>query len=526
MAEQTRPVNKTKFETDDRPTQTEFVDLIDSMVNRLDDYTELIADPGVNEDSTKGFKKFDLVINTAASPKKIFLCAENTPGAALWIDMTVGPAGPTGPAGPSIISGTNLVSITTQTEFEAKFGKSFGDTTTPWHDASFQGGGAVIPDNTLIILNPISGTIGDSLGSPLDGKGDNGANVYNGRPAYVLKNQVRLSLNVQIIGFNEEDTVIIKDDSDNTNEDNLRFFNDRTEGGPGNIASVTAKVFTMDSSLLAGVFNKGDLVHTDEDNTFYRVTAQSGVTVTVDRTITNSGGYTGVETLSTLVTGVKMEGWAFDGRGGVNGLGGTISVTDQNGGAFNVPYLGKSTLNCKIVNHKINATAPTFSGGGVFGGSKSVNLRIEKIFDCDAGTGNSQGGGVHSVIESIITAFRCKSAQGGAAAGCFRCNITAHDCSATNGGGFFTCNDSIITAFRCTAGLGGGAHTCNGGTIKAYDCIGTVASDIAEACTGCESIWGNSGTIGNSSLGGIRMGETSTATITNNQVNTDGQYVT
>jgi hypothetical protein len=48
-----------------------------------------LADPTVNDDSSTGSFRGGMWINTATSPKKVFLLADDTPGAAVWLQLAL-----------------------------------------------------------------------------------------------------------------------------------------------------------------------------------------------------------------------------------------------------------------------------------------------------------------------------------------------------------------------------------------------------------------------------------------------------
>ncbi len=61
-----------------------------------------------------------------------------------------------------------------------------------------------------------------------------------------------------------------------------------------------------------------------------------------------------------VISGVRLSGWSFDGRGNVKGLGGHFDGTND-GGAFYLEYAENCQLNCHIINHKTTA-----NGGGIY----------------------------------------------------------------------------------------------------------------------------------------------------------------
>ncbi len=112
----------------------------------------------------------------------------------------------------NLLIGKNTVKIHTQAEFDAIFN---------------QGDDTEIQENVTIALSPIQqldpdgasadggNTGGDGLvNGASGGVGDGAHNTYNGRPAYVLRNSLRINSNVSIIGFNQEDTIVAKGSAD------------------------------------------------------------------------------------------------------------------------------------------------------------------------------------------------------------------------------------------------------------------------------------------------------------------------
>ena len=191
------------------------------------------------------------------------------------------------------------------------------------------------------VYNP--GTIADGAWG---GTGDNPQNTFNGQPAYILKNSILLSGNVSIIGFNQEDTLVVK-------------------------ANADAKI---------------------------KVQGTSGAPV----------------------TGVRLHGWSFDGRGGVNGLGGTITVTG-NGGGLQLDYCEDIELNCKIVNHKVDG-----SGGGIYGVNAVKRITATEVhhnhgvhgsgvFNCDDSTFSvydcAGTSAVHDCSRAMLRLFNCPTAS-------------------------------------------------------------------------------------------------------------------
>ena len=346
------------------------------------------------------------------------------------------------------------VIITNQTQWEYWFGDGTETGT------GYTGGGwaysesgivtVTMPENTTVFLMPCV---------------DGGTTTsFNGNSAYIMKTQVNMSSNTVIKGFNVEKTVVVKDD-DSTYEDDIKFIT--TYKYQSVVASISGASFSGITNYAD--YSVGDLIHTTEDNTFYTVVSTSsadGGTVTVNSAI--SGSYSGVETISSMVTGITHEGWSFDGRGGINGYGGAIDGTDKNGGAYNIQFCGKSTFNNKIINHAVSYSSVGGLGGGIYSDGNAAYIEALNIYSC-ASFGTASGGGAYG------------------------------------------CDYSTITAYNCTATIPG-------------------TGDIAYSCENSESIWGNSGTIipiVSCTLGGVRLGHNHVANdgTAIGTVSTTGAYV-
>lgn len=237
----------------------------------------------------------------------------------------------------NLLIGENTLKIHTQAEFDQVFNR--GENTE-------------IPANTTIALSPIQGTGTDIANGASGGTGDNPENTYNGRPAYILKNSIVLSQNVHIIGFNQEDTLVVKD-------------------------AAETKI------KLQGV-------------------------------------------VGAPVTGVRLHGWGFDGRSGLDGLGGNLTGTTD-GGAFYLDHCEQCDLNCKIINHHTSG-----DGGGLFGDNEVRYITATQVH--------------HN-----------RAANGGGVANCHSSTLNVYDCSATaNGSGTFNCDNAMLRLFNCQASQGNG----------------------------------------------------------------------
>jgi hypothetical protein len=302
------------------------------------------------------------------------------------------------------ISGPNVVKISSQESFDYYFGSRWRvDGGSEWYSSSNSYysqtvDGVVIPENTTIILSPIGGNVAGNLDPTSeeypDGYGDAGTNVYNGKPAYVLKNKIYLSKNVVIQGYNDNDVIIIKNDADNTNETNIGFYTSYM---------YTSISTTQSSDEFRGVmdytnYNPGDTIYWASDSTYYIVIetkSDNGGTVVVDRSIsgpTSTGIYS-------LVDGIQLKGWCIDGRGNVNGLGGSVG-TSTGIGCFDLSYCGVSEINCKIINSLTN------NGGAVYSNNTAYRLEIMDIESCRA---INNGGGVYGCNYSKIIISECEA---------------------------------------------------------------------------------------------------------------------
>jgi hypothetical protein len=364
--------------------------------------------------------------------------------------------------------GNNVYIINTQKDFEKLFGNSYGsyrfDGISSNPLASRNGGNACkIPANTTIILNPIKGTTGNSLTAGGNEIGDDGSNVFNGRPAYVMKNGIELSKNVHIIGFNQDDTIIIKDDSDNTNEDNIRFLSPGVGQEDTWSETIThAGSSTTFTSSDGTNYSPGDLLHWNQDNSFYRVVNVSGNTITVNKNI--SAGTSKV--ITQCLTGIKLEGWTYDCRGGVDGFGGTIDnegLPATVGGAFDIWYVGDSILNCKIINSKqYNTGSKDYWGSAINGKGRCAYIEALNIYHCYSNSSDGGKGALYGLHYSNLRVFSSYSRYGGATSNCNHSNIKAIGCSANYGGGCSECDFSTAECIDCYATSGGGGlYNCN-----------------------------------------------------------------
>jgi len=290
-----------------------------------------------------------------------------------------------------ILDGNEHITITTQAEFEAVFGS--GDEVT-------------ISAYTSIFLAPIR-----DADAPI---------AYNGKKAYLLKNKVSLSSCTSIIGFNEADTLIMKDGTDVYFEilgtsDIDRITNIRLSGwtfdGQGNVNG-------LGGSLLFGT------------SAFQTAWARDCI-------------------ISCRIVNHK---------------------TNANGGALRDLGTSDNMTIDRIYDCQAN------EGGGVYG-CNDANIVVT---NCVA---NSFGGGVAACNKSVINAYKCIAGEGGGVANCENNTVNVYDCNANKGGGARECNNSIIVARNCSAtDDGGGAFHCDYITMTAIDCSSTDQGGGAYHC--------------------------------------------
>ncbi|ROS05674.1 tail-collar fiber protein [Sinobacterium caligoides] len=110
------------------------------------------------------------------------------------------------------------------------------------------------------------------------------------------------------------------------------------------------------------------------------------------------------------VDGVLLEGWSFDGRGGVNSLGGTL-VGSGSGGAFYLDHADHCQLNCHVINHKIHNDNNTALGGGIYAvRGENRYLQAQYIISNSA----DNGGGVANALLANLTITDCQATKAGA----------------------------------------------------------------------------------------------------------------
>ena len=283
----------------------------------------------------------------------------------------------------NLLVGENIVKIHTQEEFDRIFN---------------QGNNTQIPRNATIVLSPIQNTTPEQSDNLVNGAsggmGDDAHNTYNGRPAYILKNSLLLNSRVNIIGFNQDDTIVVK-----------------------GVADANIKI----------------IGHSDFP-----------------------------------VTGVKLSGWSFDGRGGIFGLGGNLTA-NINGSAIYLERARQCQLDCKIINHRT-----TGEGGGIYG-----LVGVKQIIATHVQRNMATfGGGVYGCNQSTLTVYECLAQDNGSGVyASERSNISLFDCEAAN------CFDSISYHNNGTTTIGSGESNKNLTVYSTNDNDGIVLKTENESFT-------------------------------------------
>ncbi len=115
-----------------------------------------------------------------------------------------------------------------------------------------------VTTDSFAITTPFIGS--DIASGAWGGMGDNPQNTFNGRPAYILKNSVELQENVSIIGFNQEDTVVVKDNAQ------TRFTVQGSAGTP--VTGIQLRGWSFDGRGGVDGFG-GALIGTDSGGAFF-----------------------------------------------------------------------------------------------------------------------------------------------------------------------------------------------------------------------------------------------------------------
>ena len=367
-----------------------------------------------------------------------------------------------------LCNATTMLKIYDQESFEWFFGDGTetGSGTTGGGWVYSESGGLVtvtIPFGQVVIFVPCE----------LEGT----TNTFNSNMGYILKTRVKVSPYVNMIGFNDNKVIIARDDTSGHKED-LKFF---TESLDTQAATVSGgDRFNITST--AG-YSEGDLVVYEKNNTFYKIVdVVSGTQLRAERSIDDTGG--GSAQISRMNQGIVFSGWAFDGRCGINGLGGSVVDSTRNGGGLLFPYCGNSILTLKGINCQTG-----LNGGFISGEGLSAYLNIRNIVSCQAGSPSTdgQGGAVYGCHHSSFKDIRFNKAYyaGGGIAGCnFAQARQFYACQALDGysltaigGGLYNCKYSFIEMIEdCRSeGHGGAGFGCDYSKISMI--IGNIAAN-------------------------------------------------
>jgi hypothetical protein len=372
------------------------------------------------------------------------------------------------------------ITISSQAGFEAYFGDGTetGTGTTAGGWAYSESGGNVtvtVPRDTSIFIKS----------NPPDGvtthyKYD--ATNFNVR-AYELKTKVNMQTAEKILGEGIDQSIVIKGND-------FAEFSTAYESQEA-VTGVSSNDFTVADS---SAFREGQTIEHSNDNKFYKIiSVPDGTSILVDRDI--SGVAAG--NISICQDSIELKDFTFDGRGNVDGLGGS-----RTGRAFDLNYCAHSNFELKTINFKI-----TGNGGAYDGNDLVFRLKIGNIFYCEA-SGN--GGAVLKCDYSeIYEIHNCHAAGSGAVYLCDYAHIHhLYDCYASNpsgasfGGAVRACNYSEIHDMnRCGVDAtysgshrGGVCYDCNNCNIyNLYDCYMTatntfnnIQGGICAECDNCE----------------------------------------
>lgn len=354
---------------------------------------------------------------------------------------------------------TNILHINTQSNFEFYFGSNIQATNSffPREVIASSKRGPRIPARTIVYLHPITGRVGDSSASNVPGMGDNGTNTFNGKPAYVLKCPLILDTGVKIIGDSEDAVILIRNTAEPlTNSSAIRLYLCSDQVGGGTISVVTniggnrSRVVT--SSSVAGVTTEDPFLASNNVYPFFsihkivQVVDNQNLVVTPVLTNNFSGNFYFPK------YGIEMSGFSIDGRGGVNGLGGS-----QTNSPILVALLAKSKINCQIING-----TNVESGGGVKVSSIApYEVEFGNIRHCFSGT---SGGAMATGYKINANAYFCGAASdGGAFANFYDSRLSSYGSFCVgNGGGSFNCDYSdVFNSYTSANGAGGGSAQCD-----------------------------------------------------------------
>jgi len=318
-------------------------------------------------------------------------------------------------------TGFATVVVNTQDEWEKIAGKA-GE---PEKAVGYWDGTKIVwPATMKVILGTID----------IQDAGASGGDVFDGGYAYKMPYSIYFDGdNIQILGQGK--VTLVKGSDDAVFKSLIQLEEASTghlETGDKNIIYIV---------IDEGDFKKGDLIHYALNDGYYTVVDIDviGNSITVDRAIIEA---TAGSTITVLINNLKMEGFTFDGRGGVLTGHGSLKTGDndggnEGGGFAQLQAVGNSEISCRVVNCKAK-------NGGAFWLDRCYNIQISNIQFCEAekfvGVGG-MGGGVYGgqLIRGHV-----------------------HRCHADQGGGFAAVKNGELYVFDCTSGVVGkeAFHVC------------------------------------------------------------------
>ncbi len=190
-------------------------------------------------------------------------------------------------------------------------------------------------------------------GGAWGGTGDAAENTFNGRPAYILKNSIILSEYVSIIGFNQEDTLLVKDNG----ETKIKVIG--TSGSP--ITGIQLRGWSFDGR--GGVGGLGGAL-----------------------TGASNGGAFSLDYCEDSALNCKIINHSTSANGG--GLYGTNNVKQITATQLhhNSAANGGGAVNCDDSTFTVYNCSATTSGSGV----EACDNALLRLFNCEAA--NSTGG--------------------------------------------------------------------------------------------------------------------------------------
>ncbi len=217
------------------------------------------------------------------------------------------------------------------------------------------------------------------------GMGNEPQHTYNGRPAYILKNSINLSANTSIIGFNAQDTLIVKDKADI--QINL-IGNDTNK-----ITGVTLAGWSFDGrgnvESLGGTFLGGTLSGTNDGGAFYLDHAENcqlNCHIINHKTTGNGGGIYCVSDECKYITAEHLiSNFATEGSGAYGGTFSSYKFINCQGNELNqginvVDHHNMTIAGDLTVNGTANLPAASESLKGIV---KFADFDIEAEKDSD-----------------------------------------------------------------------------------------------------------------------------------------------